>query len=169
VPDAVRNLRLNAVELLRQPGATRSIELAIAPDDLDVVHDAVAGDLAVDLGLTVLDEGIAVTGSVSVPWSGECRLCLRPIDGLAVADVEELYQSDVTADGAEPINGGQLDLAPVLRQVVLIEVGGERQCRAECAGLCPACGVDRNAETCECDTTARDERWAALDGLVLDD
>jgi hypothetical protein len=31
------------------------------------------------------------------------------------------------------------------------------------------CGVDRNESTCDCDTSVRDERWAALDDLNLDD
>jgi hypothetical protein len=31
------------------------------------------------------------------------------------------------------------------------------------------CGTDRNEASCECDTTVRDDRWAALDDLRLDD
>jgi uncharacterized protein len=31
--------------------------------------------------------------------------------------------------------------------------------------LCPNCGVDRNVETCSCDTTVADPRWSALDQL----
>jgi len=31
------------------------------------------------------------------------------------------------------------------------------------------CGIDRNVERCDCDTTVRDERWAVLDELRLED
>ena len=31
-----------------------------------------------------------------------------------------------------------------------------------CAGLCPNCGVDRNVESCSCETESSDPRWDAL-------
>ena len=42
------------------------------------------------------------------------------------------------------IEDGQLDLAPMVREVILLELDLERVCRDDCAGLCPVCGVDRN-------------------------
>ena len=57
----------------------------------------------------------------------------------------------------------------MVREVMLLELDGERVCRDECAGLCPVCGVDRNEATCDCVTEVRDERWAALDGLVVEE
>ena len=35
-------------------------------------------------------------------------------------------------------------------------------CRADCAGLCPVCGVDLNAEPHEHEGEESDPRWAAL-------
>jgi uncharacterized protein len=37
-------------------------------------------------------------------------------------------------------------------------------CRADCAGLCPECGVNRNLEQCSCGAPI-DLRWAALGAL----
>jgi uncharacterized protein len=51
----------------------------------------------------------------------------------------------------------------------LLELPNDVLCRDDCAGICPVCGIDRNAGTCDCDTTVRDDRWAALDGLQLDE
>ncbi len=51
----------------------------------------------------------------------------------------------------------------------LLELDDERVCRSDCAGLCPKCGIDLNSGWCECDNEVKDHRWAALDGLVLDD
>ena len=76
---------------------------------------------------------------------------------------------EILDDDAYPIVDGQLDLAPMARQAALLELDDERLCRDDCAGLCPQCGIDRNVETCDCDTEVKDHRWAALDGLVLDD
>ena len=167
--DPLRPLRVNALELLRQPGTVRVIEATVGGDPLDVRHDALAGEIDVEVELEATNDGITVTGEVAAPWTGVCRRCLRDVSGRAVAVVDERYQREPTDDEAYPIEHNQLDLAPMVRQLVLLELDDERLCRPDCAGLCPVCGLDRNEGTCECDTTVRDERWAALDDLVLDD
>ncbi len=166
-------LRVNAVELLRQPGAVRDIDVSLDPASIDVAHDRLTGDVTASIRLVALNDGIEASGSVSAPWATVCRRCLTEIEGVAVAEVEELYRPvrEDQPDDPEvvPIEGGQLDLAPVVRETILLELDTERLCRAECAGLCPVCGADRNETDCGCDTTVRDERWAALDDLVVDD
>jgi uncharacterized protein len=169
VADPLRPLRVNAVELLRQPGAVRRVRVEVSAEALDVEHARLAGDVCVDVELEALNDGIATRGEVTAPSSGVCRRCLTPVERTVVAVVEELYQVEVTDDDAFPIEHDQLDLAPMARQVVLLELDDEPLCRPDCAGLCPVCGIDLGAESCDCDTTVRDERWAALDGLVLDD
>ena len=106
---------------------------------------------------------------MSAPATGTCRRCLAECNDAAVAPVDELYQVEILDEDAYPIVDGQLDLAPMARQAALLELDDERLCRDECAGLCPQCGIDRNLESCGCDTEVTDHRWAALDGLVLDD
>ncbi|MEL6890578.1 MAG: DUF177 domain-containing protein [Actinomycetota bacterium] len=167
--DPLRPLRVNAVELLRQPGTLRPVTTTIDGAALDVVHDALDGDVEVDLELESTNDGIDVRGEVIAPWTGSCRRCLAPVAGRAVVDVDERYQRELTDDDAYLIEQHQLDLTPMARQLVLLELDDERLCRPDCAGLCPVCGIDRNSASCECDTTVRDDRWAALDGLVLDD
>ena len=164
-----RELRLNAVELLRKPGATQPVDVTVTGADLDVVHDALAGDIDVDVLLTVMNDGIVVRGEVRAPWTGPCRRCLRDLSGVVVAEINELYQVEVIDEDAYPILDHQLNLAPVARQAALLELDDERLCTPDCAGLCPKCGIDLNTGSCDCDTEVKDHRWAALDGLVLDD
>jgi len=162
-------LRVNAVEMLRQPGAVRAIGLTIDPAAVDVAHERLAGDIAIDLELESTTDAITVGGTISAPWQAPCRRCLREVDGVAAAVVDEVYQREVTDEQAWPIDGGQLDLVPLVRQATLLELDAERLCAGDCAGLCPVCGIDRNEGSCGCVTDVRDERWAALDGLVIDD
>ncbi|MDG1265312.1 MAG: DUF177 domain-containing protein [Ilumatobacter sp.] len=164
-----RELRINAVELLRQPGAVRSVEVTVPGGDLDVDHEALAGVIGVALELEALNDGIVVRGGIEAPWERPCRRCLKNLKGLARADIDEIYQVEILDEDAFPIVDGQLDLAPMARQAALLELDDERLCRDDCAGLCPQCGDDRNAGKCDCDTEVTDHRWAALDGLVLDD
>jgi uncharacterized protein len=167
--DPLRPLRVNAVELLRQPGATQELTLAFEAEPLGVDHERLSGDVDVDLSLEALNDGIRVTGTVSAAWSTECRRCLANISGIAVAEIVELYQREVVDPDAFLLEASQLDLSSMVREAILLELDLERVCRDECAGLCPACGIDRNEAQCSCDTTVTDNRWSALDDLVLDD
>ena len=167
--DPLRPLRINAVELLRQPGATRDVALDVDAASLDIDHDRLVGDIRVELRLTALNDGIDVDGTVSADWATVCRRCLTDVSGAAVGVVDELYQIEPLDPDAYTIEDGQLDLAPLVRETVLLELDTERVCRDDCAGLCPVCGVDRNTTECSCDTAVSDERWSALEGFVPDD
>jgi uncharacterized protein len=97
----------------------------------------------------------------------------EPLGGVVFLDhvrlVDELYQIQPLDPDAYVIRDGQLDLAPLVRETVLLELDTERLCRDDCAGLCPVCGVDRNRSECSCDTVVRDDRWAGLEGFVPDE
>jgi uncharacterized protein len=169
VADPLGPLRINAVELLRQPGAIRDVVVDVAAAPLDAGHERLVGDIRVELHLTALNDGIDVAGTVSADWATVCRRCLADVSGTAVGKVDELYQITPVDPDAYVIRDGQLDLAPLVRETVLLELDTERLCRDDCAGLCPVCGVDRNRSECSCDTTVRDERWAGLEGFVPDE
>ena len=169
MPDPLRPLRVNAVELLRQPGTLRDLDLVVEAAPLGVHHERLSGDIDVHLELEALTDGIRVTGNVSAPWSSVCRRCLADISGTAIAEIDELYQRERLDPEAFLLEANQLDLAPMVREAILLELDLERVCSDDCAGLCPACGIDRNKAECSCDTTVTDNRWSALDDLVLDD
>ncbi len=164
--DLLRPLRVNAVELLRQPGAVRPVEVLIEAGPIDADHERLDGDIHVDLRLEALNDGIKVTGTVTAAWSTVCRRCLTDVSGEAVGVIDELYQIHPLDPDAYVIEDGQLDLVPLVRETVLLELDLERLCREDCAGLCPNCGVDRNVTSCSCDTSVSDDRWAALEGFV---
>jgi uncharacterized protein len=164
--DLLRPLRVNAVELLRQPGAVRPVEVVIEAGPIDAHHERLDGDIRVDLRLEALNDGIKVTGTVTTAWSTVCRRCLADVSGEAVGIIDELYQIHPLDPDAYLIEDGQLDLVPLVRETVLLELDLERLCREDCAGLCPECGVDRNVTSCTCDTSVSDHRWAALEGFV---
>ncbi len=167
--DLLRPLRINAVELLRQPGAVRDVTVDIAAAPLDAEHERLVGDIHVELRLTALNDGIDVDGTVSAEWATVCRRCLVDVSGTAVGVVDELYQIEPLDPDAYLIEDGQLDLAPLIRETVLLELETERLCRDDCAGLCPVCGVDRNSAECSCDTSVKDDRWAGLEGFAPDE
>jgi uncharacterized protein len=159
-------LRVNAAELLREPGLRRTVAVEIPPLDVGALDDAVAGDLTVNIDLVSTVDDIGLTGTIEVPWNGNCRRCLRALAETLVVEVDERYaEHSAEHDDAFPIEHGQIDLAPMVREHVLLAVDDPRLCRPDCPGLCPVCGADLTTGPCQCDSAVVDERWAALDQL----
>jgi uncharacterized protein len=130
-------------------------------------------EVRVEATLDSLDGGIEVTGTVSAPWQGECRRCLAPIDAFLSVRVREMYrprsarQADLDEE-TYPLQGETLDLAPMARDALLLELPLAPLCRPDCPGLCPDCGRLRDGG-CACPPSATDPRWAGLDTLAAGD
>jgi uncharacterized protein len=116
-----------------------------------------------------------VTGKVRASWTGVCRRCAAQLGGELEVQVRERFVDSPTpstaplleVDGdpeAYPIDGDVLDLGPLVREALLLELPATPLCRPDCRGLCPRCGVDRNVETCSCVADV-DPRWAILNVL----
>jgi uncharacterized protein len=166
-------LRVNAAELLRRPGSERDVDVRFTIADLGLVDERFHADdrVAIALHLESLTDGVVVRGLVTAPWYGICRRCATPVAGEVRCDVHELYQTVVTDPEAFELTGDQLDLGPMVREVMVLDAPMSPLCRDDCRGLCPQCGVDLNVETCSCSGEVADPRWGALDQLkdLLDD
>jgi len=164
-------LLVNAAELLRQPGSRRHVDTAVPRDDLDVDDPRLEGEVRVELVAESTLDDVVVSGTLTVGWNDQCRRCLRPLHPDLCVDVEERYataESPAVNDHAFPIEHGQLDLRPMIREGILLAVTDAPLCRDDCPGLCPICGADLVDGPCGCAVAERDERWAVLDQLRLD-
>lgn len=160
-------LLVNALELLRRPGSVKHIVLEADPTIIDLEMSILVPGSTVDIDLEAesMSDGVVVKGSIRAAFHGECRRCLSPLAGYIDVKVHELYQVEVTDPDAFAIIGDQIDLVPMVRETVLLELPDAPVCRPDCAGLCPQCGIDLNVITCECVMETIDPRWAALEGL----
>lgn len=139
-------------------------------DDLAVSGSAVPAGavLQADVVLESISGGVAVTGTVTAPWEGECRRCLATASGILRIPVRELYTGDGDGEETYPLVDEEIDLEALVHDAVLLELPLAPLCHLTCLGLCPACGRNRNDEACGCEAR-RDERWAALDVLRVPD
>jgi uncharacterized protein len=167
---ATSSLVVDVTELLRHPGVRKPVHTrAEAPAGLRVVDTIVpeGAEVEADVTLESLPDGIVVSGVVTAPWEAQCRRCLKPVEGHVAARVRELYrQEPVDGDDAYVVEGDRLDLTPLTREAVVLDLPLAPLCRPDCRGLCPVCGADRNETDCGHGGAARDERWAALDALL---
>ena len=86
-------LLVNVVELLRWPGTTKDVVVTVEAADLEF-NDSRLTDAPVDIALHLesLSNGVAVNGTATATWQGECRRCLAPLTERMVVEVSELYQ-----------------------------------------------------------------------------
>ena len=174
--DPRQPLVLDTRELGRRPGSMREVRFpAPAPEGLGVELIGVpAGtDVDLDLRLESVMEGVLVSGTATVPLTGECGRCLEEVSDTLTVDLQELYaypesSTDDTAEDDEVsrMEGDFLDLEPVLRDAVVLALPLTPLCRADCGGLCAECGERLDDLPDDHAHGAPDPRWAALQGLT---
>jgi uncharacterized protein len=162
-----RPLLVGVTELLRRPASRKPVRVQAPAEGLHVVDSRVpdGAEVDVDLELESMADGITVTGTVSAPWEGTCRRCLVPVTGRLEVPVRELYQHHPTSEDAFEFSGDQIDLEPLVREALLLELPLAPVCSDTCAGLCPQCGANRNEVDCGHEVVLTDPRWGALDAL----
>ncbi|HSD10821.1 MAG TPA: DUF177 domain-containing protein, partial [Candidatus Binatia bacterium] len=87
----------------------------------------------------------------------EFTFVLKPHDERA-AD-EELTEEDVSLSFYQ---GDEVDLAPLVRETLILSLPTIPLCSDECRGLCPHCGANRNVGACSCADQWVDPRLAVL-------
>jgi uncharacterized protein len=107
-------------------------------------------EVDVDVLLEPVHGGVLVSGVVGSRWEGECRRCLVAAAGTVRAEVRELYEDRSDGQETYALTGDQLDLEPLARDAVLLELPQAPLCREGCQGLCPQCGADLNEGVCAC-------------------
>lgn len=130
---------------------------------LDAEHAALEGlDFELAGPLEVAGR-IQQTGPDDYYWRGhlsgsvrqECGRCLTGLEQRVESDIDAYFTNDPdAADEPQryplPATGYALDLAPVVREELILAVPLFPLCREDCAGLCPECGADLNRGPCEC-------------------
>ena len=152
-------------------GEATSEELGLTEDDAVVL-----GPLAVSLDLTNVEGLVAVTGVLEGTIIRECVRCLKEYeDPLAFSvraafipgpksaprhpkrvDLRKAHAKVVEAEPEEDLDdqyqyqGNQLELAPMLREHVILSAPMQPLCSDDCLGLCARCGKNLNEGPCQC-------------------
>lgn len=170
-----RLLRLQVGFLLSAgPGACRSFPLHI-PQRLQVHEDLFVESLAGELVLTRAKDGILLQGKLEICHLRDCDRCLEPFEHRFALEIAELFALPSHMDkSAFRIDGNsEIDLAPLLREEVLIEASYRAVCRDNCRGLSAETGDKLGAESgraaarrAQAEAGAIDPRMAVLKQLL---
>ncbi len=138
-----------------------------APEEIGIAMIGVppGSPVALDLMVEAVVEGVLVTGTAEVRLAGQCARCLEEIEDSTTVDLQELYlypDKEPDDEEASRLEDDLVDLEPLLRDAVVLDLPFTPLCREECAGLCPACGANLNHDPSHSHADPTDARWAGL-------
>lgn len=147
-------------------------ELGIADSDVTL-----RGTLAVGLDLRAIERTICVTGVVEGTAVRQCVRCLKDFDDPVAFSIRVAYERESKAaapavqreaprkkkpapadeskteepnDDLYYYSGDHLELAPMLREQLILASPMHPLCTEDCRGLCARCGKDLNEGPCRC-------------------
>ena len=159
------------VDGLSLVGEATAEELGLTDDEA-----VLPGPLAVSLDLTNIEGLVAVTGVLEGTIIRECVRCLKEYEDPLAFSVRAAFipepksaprqpkrvdprKARAKVVGAEPeeepddqyqYQGNQLELAPMLREHVILSAPMQPLCGDDCLGLCAQCGKNLNEGSCQC-------------------
>jgi len=116
-----------------------------APAELGsgLVHVPEGSDIALEVRLEEVSEGVLVTAELTAPLAGECARCLDEFTSSTQVRFQELFAAEPGGSGDDGylLDGDLLDLEPALRDALVLDLPLSPLCSADCPGLCSYCGV----------------------------
>lgn len=136
--------------------------------ELDLPRVRLADDVEIDflrgpLRLSRNSRGVLVQGQLETHLLGECVRCLEDALVPITLELEELFSYPPSPETPYSIDDtGIMDLAPLLREELILATPMGVLCRPDCAGLCLECGQNLNEGLCDCEQDDIDPRFAIL-------
>lgn len=153
---------------------------------------SIRGTLAVALDLRAVERTICVTGVVEGTSVRQCVRCLKDFEDPIAFSVRGAYERETKAAASMPKQdvprkkktapevetkpeepdddlyyyaGDHLDLAPMLREQVILASPMHPLCDEECRGLCAKCGKNLNEGSCHCAAEQTGSPFQVLRGM----
>ena len=169
-------LVVSVADLRKRAGTRREVERSavLAPMAVGDVAVVEGSPVTVTAVLESISDQVVVDGSVRADWIGTCRRCLEEVRGTISVDVREVFERHPIEGETYRLQGETLDLEPMARDTVLLNLPLAPLCDPACQGPDPdhpvwvggdeaAAGEGAGGEPAE-----PDPRWAALRELRLD-
>lgn len=120
---------------------------------------------------------VELRGELEAKVEATCDRCLKAVEFPVQAEFTERFVPAVSWRSEEQhelseedlnlavFDGETIEVDDLVRQEILLAMPGHILCREDCKGLCPVCGIDRNVNSCKCETREINSRWQGLKNL----
>lgn len=121
---------------------------------------------------------VRLRGKITARAEVDCDRCLKAVAAPIETEFDVTYvpEEDYTSSAAAELqeedlslsvfDGETIDVDELVREQVLLALPARVLCGDDCKGFCPACGIDRNTNSCDCESSEIDPRWAALKAVM---
>jgi uncharacterized protein len=175
---------------LNEPISMEFLVRALGWDGKDTGFRPLKGSV-LQASLQKVSEGVFVEGKFTARVCCACKRCLRDVsaevpvrfalnlvsrpwfeskgldDLVDDESAEHAGSFDLEDADEEWFDGKTIDLAPIIREQLLLALPMNLVCREDCKGLCTVCGQDLNERACGCEPKALDPRLAVLKSIKL--
>jgi uncharacterized protein len=121
------------------------------PFDAEFVRlppDLILNPLHGTVRVTRTAQGLLVQTKMRANIASECVRCLDEFSQVLDVDYTDLYaftRDSLTESGLLVPENGKIDLAPILREEMLLAIPISPLCKPDCRGLCAVCGENLNS------------------------
>jgi uncharacterized protein len=159
----LRKLRLRSGDQARE-----HVEIELEPLVLaGQTYEPSPNPAPAELKVTRASSGTVLELELDVALSGPCFRCLSDAELPVSLRLREYEATKPEGDEerTEYLDDDRLDLSAWARDAIALALPEQILCRDDCAGLCPVCGKDLNAEPHEHVEERVDPRWEKLSEL----
>lgn len=160
-----------------------ALDLPVLKSGPDLI--SFSGPLSWQVDITNTGDAFLVSGTVEGEGVTSCARCLEDVDVSFMGEVEGYYliggedaedPEDMDEDEFDVLpDDNTIDIAPLIKAALLLEVPLVPLCDDDCKGICPTCGANLNEGPCGCEETLKPEEsqgaqnpFAALKDLKFD-
>jgi len=172
-------MRVRVVDIKQSPGMHKDVPVQIKLDPVELGGQQIRFDEPFTGQAEVWNAGdnllvrAKLAGKAQVP----CSRCLTVFSSPFTVSFDEEFIQGLPSDDEDTedldertvtyYEGDEIDLTESMRDNILLEIPMKPICQADCKGLCPYCGEDKNLVSCECKATIEvDPRLIAFKDLL---
>jgi uncharacterized protein len=159
----LRTLRIRSGDQAREPVEIELDPLVLGGQSYAPHPNPAPGELRA----TRASSGTVLELELDVSLEGPCFRCLRDAELALQLRLREYEATKPESDDerTEYLDGDRRDISAWAHDSIALALPDKILCRADCAGLCPVCGKDLNAEPHEHVEERVDPRWEKLSQL----
>jgi uncharacterized protein len=163
-----QSLRLNVGFLIHQSvGSSRDFHFDLP--SLSIEPDLNIDNLQGTARITRTPQGLLVQAELQAVIRSQCVRCLTNTDQQLNADFTELYAFSLRNSSESELilpEDGFIDLGPLVREYLVLEIPINPLCHPDCSGICAMCGEPQGADFHVHEVETGDPRLAVLKDLL---
>ncbi len=146
-----KNFRINIGFLINQPiGYSRVLPFDL--DEIDMGNELFMHAVNGSVDLIRTHDGLIAQMVFNAEVESECSRCLEHFQNKIYSEFEEYFTFPYVEPSEDEIKvpeNGNIDIKPILRDYLLMEMPINPVCQPDCRGLCNICGQNLNQAVCE--------------------